>query len=31
MTEESWLRTMSFWQESMNEWLEKQQRPRPPG
>lgn len=29
MTEESWLRTMSFWQESMNEWLEKQ-RPRPP-
>jgi hypothetical protein len=29
MTEESWLRTMSFWQESMNEWLEKQLR-RPP-
>lgn len=28
MTEESWLRTMSFWQESMNGWLEKQ-RPRP--
>lgn len=27
ITEESWLRTMSFWQESMNAWLEKT-RPR---
>lgn len=29
MTEESWLRMMSFWQESMNAWLEKQRPCRP--
>jgi hypothetical protein len=27
MEEDSWLRTMAFWQGSMNEWLEEQ-RPR---
>jgi hypothetical protein len=28
LTEDAWLRTMSFWQESMNAWLEKQRAPQ---
>jgi hypothetical protein len=29
VSEDAWLRSMSFWQESMNEWLEKQLHPAP--
>ena len=31
MTPEGWLKNMSFWQESMNEWFANREPRRPPG